>query len=189
MQIFGIRGTTSFSAATYSLSFIFLAFSLFVFSPYFFTFSCRASSSFFRSPSLSVRGGVKSGNSVSWPSAYNFKKYPSYSWTSFCCTGHLASTGFPPLKGSLGVGGGHSWVGDGFSGLFVWDSQGSLAFSAVVPCLNGSLGVGCRLISVFGLMGGLTTSKSRTPLTFAPFDSSGLREALLFCGYSDTCSD
>ena len=131
---------TSFLVATCSLSFLFLAFSLFIFSPCFFTFSYRASSSFFRSLSLSVRGGIKSGNSVSWPSASNSKKSASYIWTSCCFTGDLTSIGLPFWKGSLGVGGGPSWVGDGFAGLFGWDSQGLLALSGAVPCLNGSLG-------------------------------------------------
>ena len=117
-RILGSEVATSFLAATCSLSFLFFAFSLFVFSSCFFTFSCRASSSFFRSLSLSVRAGVTSGNSVSWPSASNFKKSPSYSWTSCCCTGDLASRGLPLLKWSFGVGGVPSWVGDGFTGLF-----------------------------------------------------------------------
>ena len=70
-RIFKSEVATSFLAATYSSSFLFFVFSLFVFAPCFFSFSCRASSSFFRSLSLSVRGGVTPGNSVSCPSAYN----------------------------------------------------------------------------------------------------------------------
>ena len=81
-------------------------------------------------------------------------------------------------------------MGDGFDGLLSgWDSQGSLALSGVVPCLNVSHWVVGRFISVLGLVGGLTTSKSRALLTFALLGSSDLGEALLFCGCSDTYSD
>ena len=186
--ILGSEVAASFLAATCSLS-LFFAFSLFVFSPCFFTFSCRASSSFFKSLPLLVGGCVISGNSISWPSACNSIKSLSYSWTSCCCIGNLVSIGLPPLKGLLGVGGGPSWVGDGFAGLYGWDSQRSLTLSGIVPCLTEALGVGGRFISVLELVGGLATSKSRTLLPFALLGSSGPVEAFLFCGCLDTCSD
>ena len=91
---YGILGSgvaTSFLAATCSLSCLFFAFSLFVCSPCFFTCSCGASRYFVRSLSLLVGGGVTSGNFVSWPLASNSINYPSYSWTSCCCTEDLAS--------------------------------------------------------------------------------------------------
>ena len=47
-RILGSEVATFFLAATCFLSFLFFAFTLFVFTPCFFTFSCRAFSSFFR---------------------------------------------------------------------------------------------------------------------------------------------
>ena len=75
-------------------------------------------------------------------------------WTSCCPIGDFASLMLFPLKGSLGVAGGPSWVGDRLAGLPGGDGQGSSAFLDLVPSLNGSLGVGGRPISEAGLVGG-----------------------------------
>ena len=65
---------TSFLVPTCSLHILFFAFSLFVFSPCFFTSSCRTSSSFFKSLSLSVRGCVTSGKFCTLSLSFQFYK-------------------------------------------------------------------------------------------------------------------
>ena len=85
----------------------------------------------------------------------------------------------PPLKGSLGVDGGPSWVGDRLAGLSGGEWQGSSVVLDIVPSLNGPLAVGGRPISEAGLVGGL--SKVSTCFTLACLGSSGSVEAFLFC--------
>ena len=157
----------SFWLVTCSFNFLFFAFSFFVFFSCFLTFSWRASNIFFSGLSFPV---ISSGNSLSWPSASSSMKSPSSIWTSCYPIGDFASLTLFPLKGSLGVAGGSSLVGDRLAGLSGGDGQGSSAFLDLVPSLNGSFGVGGRHISEAGLVGGL--SKSSTHLTLACLGSS-----------------
>ena len=106
-------------------------------------------------------------------------KSPSSNWTSCSPVGDFTSLILSPLRGSLGVDGGPSWVGDKLTRLSGGDRQGSSVFLEVVPLLNGSLGEGSRPISEAGLVGGL--SKFSTHLTLACLGSSASEEAFLFC--------
>ena len=152
----GILGSvcvTSFWLITCSFNFLFFAFSFFVYFSCFLIFSWRAPNIFFSGLLLSI---TSSGNSLSWPSTSSSMKSPSSNWTSCCPVGDFASLILSPLKGSLGVDGGPSWVGDRLMGLSGGDRQGSSVFPDIVPFLNGSLGVGSRPISEAGLAGGLS---------------------------------
>ena len=104
---------------------------------------------------------------------------PHLFWTSCCPVGDFTSLILFPLKRSLGVAGGPSWVDDRVAGLPGGDRQGSSAFLDLVPSLNGSVGVGARPISEAGLVGGF--SKLGTHLTLACLGSSASGEAFLFC--------
>ena len=175
----GILGSvcmTSFWLVTCTFNFLFFAFSFFVFFSCFLIFSLRASSIFFSRLSLSI---TSSGNSLSSPSVSHSMKSPSSNWTSCYPVGDLASLVLSPLKGSLCVDGGPSWVGDGITRLSGGDRQGSSIFPDIVPFLNGSLGVGSRPVSEAGLVGGL--SKLSTHLTLVCLDALASGEAFLFC--------
>ena len=184
----GILGSvcvTSFWLVTCSFNFLFFAFSFFVFFSCFLIFYWRASSIFFSRLSLSI---TSSENSLSWPSASSSMKSPSSNWTSCCLEGGFASLVLSPLKGSLGVDGGPSWVGDRLTRLSGGDRQGSSVFLDIVPLLKGSLGVGSRPISEAGLVGRL--SKLSTHFTLVHLGSSASGEAFLFCchwGTSFSC--
>ena len=166
----------SFWLVTCSFNFLFFAFNFFVFFSCFQTFSWRASSFFFSGLLFLV---VSSGNSLSWPSASSSIKSPSSIWTSCYPIGDFTCLMLFPLKGSLGVAGGPSWVGDRLAGLPGGDGQGSSTFLDLVPSLKGSLGVGGRPISDAGLVGGV--SKLSTHLTLACLGSSASGEAFLLC--------
>ena len=129
----GILGSvcvTSFWLVTCFFNFLFFAFSFFVFFSCFLIFSWRASSIFFSRLSLSI---ASSGNSLSWPSASSSMKSPLSNCTSCCLVWDFASLVLSPLKGSLGVDGGPSWVGDRLTRLSGGDRQGPQYFWILCP--------------------------------------------------------